>query len=236
MSATGSTFRTMADEFLALQRRNGRAGVTLTKTEWLLDFAYPTLGDKPIVDIRPPDVLDILRKVENRGRFETARRLRSTIGRVFRFAVATGRAEIDPTYALHGTLARPPVQSHAAVTDAKAFGALLRAIDGFDGQPTTSAALKLMALLFPRPGELRGAEWAELNFDTAIWTVPGSSRTKLRRAHQVPLSSQAMTILNRPEAHNGGWPLCISVGSNGEKADIGEHAECCLAPPWLCQG
>jgi integrase len=195
LAATGSTFRTMAEEFLALQRRNGRAGVTLAKTEWLLDFAYPTLGDMRIVDIRPPDVLDVLRKVENRGRFETARRLRSTIGRVFRFAVATGRAETDPTYALHGTLARPRAQPHAAVTDAKAFGALLRAIDGFEGQPTTLAALKLMALLFPRPGELRGAEWPEFDFDTAIWTIP-ASRTKLRRSHHVPLSTRAVSVLN----------------------------------------
>ena len=100
-------------------------------------------------------MLAVLRKVEVRGRLESARRLRGTIGGVFRYAIATARAQNDPTFALRGALTTPTVKSRAAVTDPQAFGGLLRAIDGFNGQPTTHAALKLMALLFPRPGELR---------------------------------------------------------------------------------
>jgi integrase len=139
-------------------------------------------------------VLAALQKVERRGRHETARRLRSTIGSVFRYAVATARADNDPTFALRGALTTPVVKPRAAVTDPRAFGALLRAIDGFDGQPTTHAALKLMTLLFPRPGELRMAEWSEFDLDDAVWTIP-ATRTKMRRAHRVPLSRQAVAIL-----------------------------------------
>ena len=188
------TFRTIGDELLALQARSGRAAATLEKTEWLLNLVYPILGDKCVDEIRPPEVLEVLRKVENRGNYETARRLRSTIGRVCRFAVAIGRAENDPTYALRGALARPPAKAHAAIIDAKAFGALLRAIDGFNGQRSTRMALQLMALLFPRPGELRAAEWSEFDSEKAVWTIP-AARTKLRRAHKVPLPRQASAIL-----------------------------------------
>ncbi len=188
------TFRTIGDELLALQARSGRAVATLEKTEWLLDLVYPILGDKRVDDIRPPEVLDVLRNVENRGNYETARRLRSTIGRVCRLAVATGRAENDPTYALRGALARPPAKPHAAIIDAKAFGALLRAIDGFNGWRSTRMALQLMALLFPRPGELRAAEWSEFDSEKAVWTIP-AARTKLRRIHKVPLPHQASAIL-----------------------------------------
>jgi integrase len=188
------TFRTIGDELLALQARSGRAPATLEKTEWLLELVHPILGDKCVDDIRPPEILEVLRKVESRGNYETARRLRSTIGRVCRLAVATGRAENDPTYALRGALARPPAKPHAAIIDAKAFGALLRAIDGFSGQRSTRLALKLMALLFPRPGELRAAEWVEFDIEKRVWTIP-AARTKLRRMHKVPLPRQASAIL-----------------------------------------
>ena len=156
---------------------------------------FRSLGNRSITEIRPTDVLTVLRGVEQRGRHETARRLRSTISSVFRYAVATARAENDPTIALRGALTTPVVKPRAAVTDPKAFGALLRAIDGFDGQPATKAAFKLMALLFPRPGELRAAEWTEFDLDAAVWTIP-ASRTKMRRSHRVPLSHQAIRILN----------------------------------------
>jgi integrase len=190
----GTTFRAIADEYVAKLKREGRAETTISKIEWLLSFAYPLIGDRDIKEISPADVLAALQKVERRGRHETARRLRSTIGSVFRYAVATARAEIDPTFALRGALTTPVVTPRAAVTEPRAVGALLRAIDGFDGQPTTHAALKLMALLFPRPGELRMAEWSEFDLDCAVWTIP-AARTKMRRPHRVPLSRQAIAIL-----------------------------------------
>lgn len=123
-----------------------------------------------------------------------ARRMRSSIGEVFRFAIATGRAEQDPTFALRGALAKPQVKHRAAILKSNDLGLLLKAIDEFKGQPTTVAALKLLALLFPRPGELRLAEWVEFDLDRAIWVIP-ASRMKMRREHRVPLPRQAVQIL-----------------------------------------
>src|SRR6516164_2785498 len=188
------TFGKMADEFIVLKKKNNRAEATLKKTEWLLDIAKRKLGPMALNDIRPSDIWALLEKIQTRNRFETARRMRITIGGVFRLAIATDRAVIDPTFALRGALACPKAVSHAAITDPREFGALLRAIDGFDGQPTTVTALKLMALLFQRPGELRRAELTEFDFENAIWTIP-AGRMKMRREHKVPLSKQAMQII-----------------------------------------
>lgn len=193
-TGTGNTFGAVADEYLAKLKREGRAPATVSKTTWLLGLATPQLGTRPVAEITSAEALDVLRRVEKRGRLETARRLRSTIGSVFRYAIATARAENDPTVALRGALVAPKVRHRAAITDRKALGGLLRAIDGFDGQPTTRAALQLMALLFPRPGELRAAEWREFDFDEAIWRIP-AERTKMRRELRVPLAPQAVAIL-----------------------------------------
>ncbi|CAM5769075.1 Prophage integrase IntA [Labrys miyagiensis] len=194
----GNTFRLIADEFLAKMEREKRAEATLEKTRWLLSLASD-LDQRPISEVTAAEILAVLRTVEKRGRLESARRLRSTIGAVFRYAIATARAEDDPTYALRGALTTPVVKHRAAVTDPKEFGALLRAVWGFEGQPTTCAALKLMAYLFPRPGELRMAEWSEFDLDAATWTVP-ASRMKMRRPHATHLPVQAVTILR--ELHN----------------------------------
>ena len=189
-----NTFEAVANEYVDKLRNEGRAASTLSKVEWLLGIANAAMGRRPIADISSAEVLDVLRSVEKRGRLESARRLRSTIGSVFRYAIATARAENDPTIALRGALIAPKVTHRAAITDPKALGGVLRAIDGFDGQPTTRAALQLMALLFPRPGELRAAAWSEIDLDDAIWAIP-ASRTKMRRDHRIPLPSQALTIL-----------------------------------------
>ncbi|UCI29468.1 tyrosine-type recombinase/integrase [Mesorhizobium sp. B4-1-4] len=188
------TFRSIADEYVDKLKKEGRADRTITKVKWLLNFAYPTIGDKCIREIDAAAVLTALRRVEVRGRYESARRLRSTIGSVFRYGMATARAEADPTFALRGALISPTVTPRAAITDPKALGGLLRAIDAFDGQPTTRAALKLMALLFPRPGELRAAKWEEFDFESALWAIP-EVRMKMRRPHRIPLSRQAVRIL-----------------------------------------
>lgn len=128
------------------------------------------------------------------------------MGQVFRHAIATARATVDPTIALRGAIATPKVKNRAAITDPVKFGALLRAIDGFDGKPTTRAALQLMALLFPRPGELRMAEWGEFDFDKAVWNVP-AGRAKMRRPHQCPLPRQAVAILADLRQISGDGPL-----------------------------
>lgn len=191
---SGETFGEVAAEYLEKRRRENLAGVTMTKKEWLIDLALPGIGAKRCQDIRAVDVLRVLQELEARDCFETARRLRGTIGAVFRYAVITGRAESDPTPALRGAIITPKVTSRAAITAPAKFGQLLKAIYAFDGQPTTIAALKLMALLFPRPGELRLSSWDEFDTKKAIWVIP-AERTKMRREHHVPLSEQAITIL-----------------------------------------
>jgi integrase len=188
------TFKEVALEYVEKRRKEGLAAPTMIKKKWLLDFAYPTLGDMAISTIKPKDVLTVLQEVEERGCFESARRLRATIGAVFRYAVATSRAEVDPTPVLRGAIIPPKVTPRAAITNPKKLGGLLRAIYDFDGQPTTIAALKLMAILFPRPGELRLSKWPEYDFEKLIWTIP-SERTKMRREHQIPLPRQAIEIL-----------------------------------------
>ncbi|TJW45193.1 MAG: DUF4102 domain-containing protein, partial [Mesorhizobium sp.] len=191
VGSTKDSFRSIAEEYVDKLKKEGRADRTITKVKWLLDFAYPTCGHKCIRDIDAATILAALRSVEVRGRYESARRLRSTIGSVFRYAIATARADTDPTSALRGALIRPIVTPRAAITDPKALGGLLRAIETFDGQPPTRAALRLMALLFPRPGELRAAEWGEFDFESSVWTIP-EARMKMRRPHRVPLSTQAL--------------------------------------------
>jgi integrase len=194
IASTGNTFKAVAEEVLAKLEKEGRADVTLTKKRWLLDFAYPAFGDRPIAQITAPEVLSVLRRVEARGRYETARRLRSTCGMVFRYAIATGRAERDPSSDLRGALTSPKVNHRAAIVDPVGIGALLRAIDGYDGLPMTKAALRLAPLVFVRPGELRHAEWAEFDLAAAKWRMP-PAKMKMRRAHRVPLSRQALEIL-----------------------------------------
>jgi integrase len=159
-----------------------------------LDFAFEVIGDRPVAKISAPELLAVLRKIEGRGTYETARRLRSTCGMVFRYAISTARAERDPSVDLRGALTSPTVKHRAAIIEPMAIGALLRAIDGFDGFATTRAALRLAALFFVRPGELRHAEWKEFDFEKAEWIIP-AEKMKMRRPHRVPLSRQAVATL-----------------------------------------
>jgi integrase len=203
IATIGNTFKTVAEEVLGKLEKEGRAPQTLEKLRWLLDFAYPSIGERRIAEITAPELLSVLRKVEARGRYETARRLRSTCGMVFRYAIATGRAERDPSADLRGALIAPKVNHRSAVVGAAAIGALLRAIEGFDGQPTTKAALRLAPLLFVRPGELRHAEWAEIDFVAAEWRI-AAAKMKMRRPHRVPLARQALAIIRELQAISGG--------------------------------
>jgi integrase len=195
-------FRSVAEEVIAKLEREGRAQVTLTKKRWLLDFAFPAFGDHPVADITARDLLALLREIEGRGLYETAKRLRSTYGMVFRYAIATGRAERDPTMDLRGALTTHQVRHRPTIIDPAGIGALLRAIDGFDGQPTTRAALRLAACVFVRPGELRHAEWEEFHLDNAVWSIP-AEKMKMRRPHRVPLARQPLAILRELQEVTG---------------------------------
>jgi integrase len=192
--ARSNTFRIVADELLEKFKIEGDDPKTLEKKKWLLGFVNADLGERPIAEIKAPELLEVLRKIERRGRFDTARRARSLAGRVFKFAIATNRAERDPSTDLAGALISPKIQHRAAITEPKAVGALLRAIDGLDGQPTTRAALQLIAVTFVRPGELRHAEWKEFDIPSAVWNIP-AEKMKMNRPHRVPLSRQAVALI-----------------------------------------
>ncbi len=200
--ASAATFNAIADELLARKRREKKAPRTLKKVEWILSMARQDLGRRPINEITAPEILMVLREVDARGAHETATRMRSVIGEVFRLAVATSRATIDPTPSLKGALTTPSVTHRAAITRPIEFGGLLRAIAGYDGDPPTVAALELMALLFPRPGELRFAEWREFDLENAVWEIP-AEKMKMRRPHQIPLPPRAITILTNLKALTG---------------------------------
>ncbi|PZR86357.1 MAG: integrase [Hyphomicrobiales bacterium] len=199
-------FVAISREVLEKKRREGKSETTVSKAEWLFDLATPALGLRPIAEITAPEVLAVLRQVESRGRLETARRLRAIIGQAFRFAVATGRAMSDPTSALRGALTAPIVQHRAAIVEPVPFGALLRAIDSYDGTPEVRSALQLLALTFTRPGELRLATWKEFDLDAGVWTIP-ANRMKMRRPHRVPLAPQAIAILETLRTLTGQYEL-----------------------------
>lgn len=198
-TAAGNTFDVIADELIELKRKNGLDGTTIEKATWLLGLARPMLGKRPIETIMAADVLAVVRAVEARGRNETARRLRATIGQVFRLAISTGRATGDPTPALKGALATVRTEHHAAITEPGRFGELLRSIDGYAGAPETRIALQILALTFVRSTELRAAAWREFDLDAAVWTIPAirMKRVRAREAvdHGVPLAPQTVALL-----------------------------------------
>jgi integrase len=196
------TFRVVAQDWYAKCEREGRAPITLQKQKWLLEFAYPALGDRPINRISAHEVYEVLRSVEAKGHFETARRLRGTCGQVFRYAVATARAERDVCADLRGSITTPKVKHLASLTKPAEVGELMCAIDGFDGYRVTHVALRLAPHLFVRPGELRQAEWADFDFDEKVWTIP-ADKMKMRRPHSVPLSRQALAIIEEIKPVSG---------------------------------
>lgn len=200
--AQAETFEGIAAEWLELQRKSFSAK-TMEKAEWTFrDLLNPYIGSRPIKDITSPEILAVVRRLESRGRHETAHRTTQRAGQVFRYAIATGRAERDPTQDLRGALAPVVVTNHPAITDPKKVGELLRAIDSYDGQPTTEAALRLAPLLFVRPGELRAAEWSEFDLDGAEWRIP-APRMKMKEMHIVPLARQAIEIFRALEPVTG---------------------------------
>ena len=177
----------------------GHAAMILRRLELNV---FPWMGARPIIDIKAPELLMVLRRIESRGALETAHRVRIICGQVFRYAVATGRAERDPSGDLRGAL--PPVKPKhfAAVTDPDKVAGLLRAIDGYQGSFVTKCALRLAPLFFVRPGELRKAEWAEIDLEAAEWNIP-AEKMKTRQPHLVPLAHQAVEILREIQPLTG---------------------------------
>lgn len=210
------SFTALADELLDKNAREGKSAATLGKKRWLVSLAISDLGDKQITEISATDILVPLRRVEAQGNYETARRLRAVISQVFRYAIATARAENDPTFGLRGAIIAPKVTHQAAVTDWTVFTKLLKSIWAYQGTLETCAALKLMALLYPRPGELRQAEWNEFDLENAVWIIP-AERAKMRRPHKKPLPPLAIEILREQHNRTGDLRLVFPSSTSTER-------------------
>ena len=189
-----NTFGVVGREFLDKRAAEGLAEATKTKMEWMFGQLERPLGKVPVSEITAPMLLGVLQAVAKSGQLETARRLRSLAGRIIRHAVITGRATHNPATDLQRALVAPKVRHHPAIVDPGELGKLLRAIDSYQGYPSTIGALKLSPHLFQRPGEIRAMRWDELDLDRAKWVIP-AERTKMRRPHEVPLSRQAIEII-----------------------------------------
>lgn len=203
-----TTFAAFADLYLTRLAQAGRSGPTLKKSRWIVEDLAAELRPSQVADITSRDVLRVLRTVEAKGNRETARRMRGVLSAVFRLAVIEQATTTDPTQPLRGALLPPATKHHAAVIEPIAYGALLRSIDGYTGQRMIKIALQILALTFPRPGELRCAEWAEVDLPSRVWTIP-ASRTKMRREHQVPLSTQALDRFAALRSITGNGRLCL---------------------------
>lgn len=203
-SARADTFEAVALEWFENQKKSLAAETISILKSRLESYLFPYLGSQPIRSIRAQELLAVLRRAEARGKNETAHRVRALAGRVFRYAVATGRAEHDVSADLKDALAPVKSKNFAAILEPAKVGELLRAIDGFQGHPVTALALRLAPLAFVRPGELRWAEWSEFDLDNAEWRIPGA-RMKTGEQHIVPLSRQAVAILKelQPLAREG---------------------------------
>jgi integrase len=194
-AAAANTFEAVARDWLVKTKAKRQPNTQTKVATWLEKDVMPFIGKMPIATIGPRDVLDkVLRKLEARGAVDTAHRVKQLCGQVFRFAVVSGLAERDVTADLQEALATKVTKHHAAVTEPVPVGALMRAIYAYTGHPTTVATLKLAPLVFVRPGELRTAEWSEIEMDAAEWRIPGA-KMKMGVDHVVPLATQAVDIL-----------------------------------------
>ena len=189
-----TTFEAVAREWHENQKPTWTPGYAKDVMERIEKNVFPLLGSRPIGEISPPELLAVLRKIELRGAVDQAHRVRSICSLVFRYAIATGRAERDTAADLRGALKTRAHTPRAAITEPQAIGGLLRAIDDFPGTFIVKAGLQLLALTFLRPSEVRLGEWAEIDFTEKVWRIP-AKRMKMRLDHMVPLSAQALEVL-----------------------------------------
>lgn len=203
-----TTFMAFADLYLDRLTKAGRSAPTIKKAKWIVEDLAKDLRTQQIADIAPRDVLRVLRVIEAKGNRETARRMRGVLSAVFRLAVIEDVIQVDPSAPLKGALLPPETKHNSAVTEPEAFGALLRVIDGYEGHKTIKIALQLLSLTFPRPGELRLAEWPEVDIKGRLWVIP-APRTKMRREHRIPLSRQAAELFEALEKITGGGTRCF---------------------------
>ena len=214
LAVTEHVFAKFAEAYLDKKRKEGRAKSTLSKLEWIIAEANDQLGDRPIKDITAPEILKVLRRREAMKHYETAKKLRSVIGGVFRMAVAEGHADFDPTFALKDALIRGTTTHRAAITDRANLERYLKALKTYKGQPKTRLGLLLLTLFATRPSELRLAKWSEFDLEAKVWDIP-AERMKMRKPHAVPLSDLALKTLAELKEHTG-WSELLFPGQSPE--------------------
>jgi len=217
IAAAANTFEVVAREWLDKTKNDRMASTHGKVTTWLEKDVFPFIGKMPISTLGPRDVLGALRHMEGRGALDSVQRVKQICGQVFRYAVASGSAERDVTQDLKGALAKHAAENFAAITEPKQAGELMRSIFDYTGHPYTVAALKLSPLVFVRPGELRTAEWAEIDLDAAEWRIPGS-KMKMKVDHLVPLSTQAVDVLRGMHALTGHGKFVFPSLLTGERS------------------
>jgi len=209
-AATADTLDALAGEFFRKEEAHLSSVTVAAARERYAKWLKPSLGKRPIAGITAPELLAALRRIEHLGKNETAHRVKTIFSRIARHAIAEGRGalEQDVSQHLRGALVPRQTENHAAITDPAKVGALLRAIDAYQGQPSALYALRLAPLVFVRPGELRGARWAEFELEgkEPTWRIPGA-RMKMGAEHLVPLSTQAATILRELQGVTGAGEL-----------------------------
>lgn len=200
--SAANSFEAVAKAYIAKNKRDGLADATVRKREWFLDIVRKRLGARPISEIEPYEILDAVRPFEASKNDEKAHRKLQFIGQVFRYAVANQIAKSDPTRDLRGALSSRKPKHHAAILEPAKVGGLMRAIEGYDGQPITQFALRFSPYVFVRPGELRRAEWSEIDLEAAVWRIP-AAKMKGRQEHAVPLAKQSLAILKEAQELTG---------------------------------
>jgi len=219
--AEGDTFEALAREWFNKFSASWAKGHAEKIIRRLERDIFPWIGKRPTKEISPPELLAVLRRIEARGAVETAHRAMQNCGQIFRYGIATGRAEREPAADLRGAIPPTKVQHHPSVKDPKAIAKLLKAIDGYEGTIVARCALQLAPLVFVRPGELRHAEWSEIDLELADWRIP-AAKMKMKEPHIVPLSSQACAILEelRPLTGQGKY---VFPGVRGPKRPMSEN-------------
>ena len=201
-ASLANSFEAVSIEWLARQKPKWSDSYYTKVNARLKQNVWPWIGRAPVADLRASAVLEVLRKIEDRNAHDMAGRVRETIGQVMRYAVATGRAEYDPTPSLKGALTAHVTRHMASVTDPVRVGEILRAFEAFNGTHTVKTALLLSPLLFARPGELRNMRWADLDLKAGLWMLP-AARMKMRQEHIVPLPAQAIELINGMTEYSG---------------------------------
>ena len=219
--AAANTFRAVAIEWLEQVHKKAVGATTYPKNGRRLEMhVYPKLGARPLTEIEPPEILEVLRVIENKGHVDNAHRLKTLIGQVFRYGVSTGRAKRDVTADLRGILPAPEVKHHAAVITPDEIARLLNVIDSYWGNPTVCAALKIAPYVFLRPGNLRKMRWQEIDWDVLTWTTETS---KNGEPLVVPLAEQVVILLREMEALNGRSEWVFPNG-HGRVSPMSENA------------